>query len=377
MKMPSPARADLHKALYVPAATVSLGAANDDLLRVHGLAVTSVEVDLQLSVAGTFKFTIPNTFDPARAEFLTAFGKPALNLLKLGTRIWIRMGYGDRSGQSFLLSGYITNVGTSFSEGSSPDLEVSGQDALYRLTLGTSEHRLEKKSVQDAVAKVAADNGFSLRLKGSPPSEVTLDSNHQSDMDFLRKLAANFSTREKKWEFFSRADASVDTLHFRPRTMDSEPVGTLKWGADLLSFRPEANLGNQVSRLVVEGWDEVAKKEIVGEARAHGDAIGKAKTAGQIQQSFLSREVVRKLRLPVKSKKEADERAEAELANMIADHLKGDGETFGFPELLPDTRVKLDGLGAKFSRTFYVTKTVHSFNSSGYRTRFSIEEPDS
>ena len=374
--MPSPARADLHKALYVPAATVSLGAPGQDLLRVHGLAVTSVEVDLQLSMAGTFRFTIPDAFDAARAEFLTARGQPALNLLKLGTRIWIRMGYGDRSGQPLLLSGYITNVGTSFSEGGSPDLEVSGQDALYRLTLGTNEHRLEKKSVQDAVAKVAVDNGFSLRLSGSPPGEVTLDSNLQSDMDFLRDLTANFSTRKQKWEFFSRAGEQVDTLHFRPRSMDAASIGTLKWGADLLSFRPEANLGNQVARVEVQGWDEVAKVKIVGEARAQGEG-GRVKTGGQIQQSFLAREVVRTLRLPVKSKKEADERAEAELANTISDHLKGEGETFGFPELLPDTRIRLDGLGAKFSRTFYVTKTVHSYNASGYRTRFSIEEPDS
>jgi phage protein D len=374
--MPSPARADLHNALYVPAATIALGAPGQDLLHVHGLAFTSVEVDLSLSMAGTFKFTITDAFDAARAEFLTARGRPALNLLKLGTRIWIRMGYGDLAGQQLLLSGYITNVGTSFNEGASPDLEVSGQDSLYRLTLGTSEHRLENKSVQDAVAKVAVDNGFSLRLAGSPPGEVTLDSNLQSDMDFLRSLATNFSTRRQKWEFFSRAGAMVDTLHFRPRSVDAAPVGTLKWGADLLSFRPEANLGNQVSRVIVQGWDEIAKAPIVGEARAHGEG-GKPRTAGQIQQSFLSREVVRKLRLPVKSKKEADERAEAELANTISDHLRGDGETFGFPELLPDTRVILAGLGAKFSRTFYVTKAVHSYNSSGYRTRFSIEEPDS
>lgn len=374
--MPSPARTDLHKALYVPAASIALGAPSQDLLRTHGLPFTSAEVDLQLSMAGTFKFTIPDTFDLARADFLTARGQPALNLLKLGTRVWIRMGYGDRAGQPLLLSGYITNVGTSFNEGSSPDLEVSGQDALYRLTLGTREHRLEKKSVRDAVAVVAADNGFSMRLSGSPPSEVTLDSDLQSDMDFLRQLVANFSTRKEKWEFFSRAGEFVDTLHFRPRAMEAAPVGTLKWGADLLSFRPEANLGNQVGKVVVQGWDEVKKAKIVGEARAQGEG-GKVKTGGQIQQSFLSREVVRTVRLPVKSKKEADERAEAEMANTIADHLRGDGETFGFPELLPDTRVKLDGLGAKFSRTFYVTKTRHTYNSSGYRTHFSVEEPDS
>ena len=374
--MPSPRRADLQKSLYVPAAAVSLGAPGQDLLHTHGLAFTNVEVDLHLSMTGTFKFTVTNCFDIGRAEFLTARGRPALDVLKLGTRVWIRMGYGDRSGQQVLLSGYITNVGTSFSEGASPDLEVSGQDVLYRLNLGTNERRLEAKSVRDAVALVAADNGFSLRFAGTPPDQVTLDSNFEKDLEFLRRLTSSFSTRNKKWEFFSRADEAGDTLHFRPRSVDAAPVGTLKWGADLLSFRPQADLGNQVSKVVVQGWDEVAKQAIVGEARAQGEG-GKPKTAGQIQQGFLSREVVRTLRLPVKSKKEADERAEAALANMIADHLRGEGETFGFPELLPDTRVKLDGLGAKFSRTFYVTKTVHRFDSSGYRTRFSVEEPDS
>jgi phage protein D len=378
MKMPSPARTDLHKALYVPAASISLGAASQDLLRTHGLAFTSVQVDLQLSMAGTFKFTVPNTFDVGRAEFLTARGERALNLLKLGERVWIRMGYGDQSGQQYLLSGYITNIGTSFAEGSSPDLEVSGQDSLYRLTLGTHEHRFEAKSVQDAVGQVARDNGFSLRFGGTPPAGVTLDANMQSDLAFVGKLAANFSTPKAKWEFFSRVDKSGgDKLYFRPRSVGDAPVGTLKWGADLLSFRPEAGLGDQVSRVVVKGWDEVGKAEIIGEARAQVSAGGKTKTAGQIQQSFLSSEAVRTFRYPVKSKKEADERAAAELATIIVDHLKGEGETFGFPELLPDTRVKLEGLGAKFSRTYYVTKTVHTYDSSGYRTRFSIEEQDS
>ena len=369
-------RADRSDALYVPAASVCLGTAGQDLLHDHGLAVTQVEVDLQLSVAGTFKFTIPNTFHAGRQDFLTAFGEPALELLKLGTRVWITMGYGDRKQQALLLSGYITGVGTSFAEGASPDLEVSGQDALYRLTLGTRDHRVEKGSVQDAVAKVAKDNNFSLDFKGTPPSDVTLDSNMQSDMDFLRKVAENFSKPKEKWEFFSRAKESVDTLYFRPRSITDPEIGVLKWGADLLSFKPEANLGNQISRVDVHGWNETTKEPILGQAHAQG-ADPNAKTGSEIQSGFLTREVVRELRLPVRSTQEANQRAAAELAKALVDHLKGEGETFGFPELLPDTRIRLDGLGAKFSRSFYVTKTVHRYDSSGYRTRFTIEASES
>lgn len=372
------ARADRSDALYVPAATVCLGTSQQDLLHHHGLAVTQVEVDLQLSMTSMFKLVIPNTFHAGRQEFLTAFGQPALDLLKLGTRVWIWMGYGDRKRQSLLLSGYITAVGTNFAEGASPDLEVSGQDSLYRLTLGTRDHRVESGSVKDAVTKVAKDNNFSPEFKEEPPpSKMTLDSNMQSDLDFLRKVVGDYSQPKKKWEFFSRAAESKDFLCFCPRSFNDPEVGVLKWGADLLSFKPEANLGNQISRVDVHGWDEVAKKPILGQARAQGGTDPEAKTGGEIQSGFLTREVVRELKLPVRSIEEANQRAAAELAKSIVDHLKGEGETLGFPELLPGCLLRLDGIGAKFSRSFYVTKTTHRYDSSGYRTRFSIEEPDS
>jgi phage protein D len=360
--------------LYVPAATIDLGAVGSDMRQAHGLVATQVEVDLQLSVAGQFRFTIPNTFHAERADFLTPGGAPVLPLLALGTRIWIRMGYGDRARQKLLFSGFITVVGTAFAEGGSPELEVSGTDATYRMTLGTSEHRFEQKKVSDAVNKVAAENGFDLKFAGTPPDNLTLDSNLQTDLEFLGKLAQNFSTPEQKWEFYARADERQDKLHFRPRRKDDPPIATLQWGADLLSFKPEVNLGNQVSKVEVHGWDEVAKKKILGVARA-GQGQDGAVPGGDIQRRAFGKETVLELRFPVKSKHEADQRAAAELAKRTNDLVKGEGETFGFPELLPDTTIALAGLGSKFSATYYVTKTVHRYDTSGYRTRFSIERP--
>ena len=368
------ARAERHHNLYAPAASIGLGAPDRDMRQTHGLAVTTIEVDLQLSVAGQFRFTIPNTFDAGHAEFLTPRGDRVLDHVRLGARVWIRMGYGDQRGQTLLMSGFITAVATSFAEGGSPELEVSGSDATYKMTLGTREHRFENKSVREAVGKVASDNGFELRFAGTPPGNITLDSNMQSDLDFLIKLAQSFSNPKEKWEFYARAVERGDELHFRPRQDKATPVGTLKWGVDLLSFKPEANLGNQVSKVEVHGWDEVGKKPILGVATAGGMAAG-ATEGGQLQQRVFGRESVLQLRFPVKSKQEADERAAAELAKRANDHVRGEGETFGFPELLPDTNLRLDGLGRKFSTNYYVTKTVHRFDTSGYRTRFSIEEP--
>lgn len=366
------ARSSAAPGLYVPGASIDLGAFDQDMRLSHGLVFTQVEVDLQLSVAGQFRFTIPHAFDAERGDFFTPFGKPLMPLLKLGTRVWIRMGYGDRAQQMPLLAGFITALGTGFAEGGAPEVEVSGTDATYLMTLGTKEHRFESKSVRDAVALVAQQNGFSLKFSGTPPSNVTLDSNLQTDLEFLGKLAQNFSTPQQKWEFFARPRKSGDELHFRPRSEIEPPLATLKWGVDLLSFKPEINLGNQVSKVEVHGWDELKKEKILGVATADGHG---GKPGGDIQRAAFGRETVLELRLPVKSKEEADQRAAAALAKRTNDLVKGDGETLGFPELLPDTSVALAGLGEQFSKTYYVTKTVHRYDSGGYRTRFSIERP--
>ena len=359
--------------LYVPGASIALGEESSDLYKTYGLNFTQVEVDLQLSVGGQFRFTIPRAFDIEKRDFFTPFGQPLMPLVKLGTRVWIRMGYGEPNRQTLLFSGFIIQVSTSFAEGGAPELEVSGQDLTYLLTLGTNEHRItEKQTMRDAVDAVAKKNGIKLKFSGNPPSNVTLDANKQTDLDFLRKLVENFSKANEKWEFFVRAAPGQDELHFRPRSPTNPPLVTLSWGADLLSFKPEINLGNQVQKVKVLGWDEERKEEIVGEATVENGTKGE-KGGGNIQQSAFGREAVLELKLPVKSKEEAKQRAEAALADRKNDLLKGEGETFGLAELLPDTSVELTGIGKQFSALYYVTKTVHRYDTSGYRTRFSVE----
>ena len=44
-------------------------------------------------------------------------------------------------------------------------------------------------------------------------------------------------------------------LHFATRNNDASDVVELVYGQGLLSFKPEANLASQVSRVEVYGWD--------------------------------------------------------------------------------------------------------------------------
>jgi Bacteriophage probable baseplate hub protein len=357
--------------LYVPAFTVSLGSNDRDMLTTHGLAATSVSVDLALSMSGTFSFSIPDTFDPERSEFLTKNKDPVLDLLTLGKRVWIRMGYGDRKAQKPILSGYITAVGTGFAEGGSPTLEVSGVDSTYLLTLGTQKFQSEL-TVEEMVSMIARQSRLRAEVKGVPGTKMLLGPNMQSGLAYLRRLATKFSSASEKFEFYARATPDGDELHFRPRQVQSAPVGTLSWGVDLLSFKPEFSIGEQVSEVKILSWDDVAKKKIVGRATREPAATSGGTSGGAVQKKLFG-DAVLELYHPVRTQQEADDRAASELAQRAQSYVGGTGETFGFPELLPDTNVALEGLGKRFSKTFYVRKTVHRFDASGYRTRFTVE----
>ena len=359
--------------LYVPAASIDLGAVGSDMRQAHGLVSTQVEVDLQLSVAGQFRFTIPNTFHAERADFLTPRGAPVLPLLALGTRVWIRMGYGDRARQKLLFSGFITVVGTAFAEGGSPELEVSGTDATYRMTLGTSEHRFEQKKVSDAVNKVAAENGFDLKFVGTPPENLTLDANLQTDLEFLGKLAQNFSTPEQKWEFYARADERRDKLHFRPRR-NGRPADR----DAAVGRRPaELQARGQPRQPGLEGrgprLGRGRKKKIVGVARA-GQGQDGAVPGGDIQRRAFGKRDGARASLPgeVEARGRSARRRRARQAHQRSRQGRGRDLRSSRAAARYDDRARRAS-ASKFSTTYYVTKTVHRYDTSGYRTRFSVE----
>ena len=44
--------------------------------------------------------------------------------------------------------------------------------------------------------------------------------------------------------------------------------------------------------------------------------------------------------------------------------------THGLPSLCAGVKVNIEGIGARFSGTYYVTSTTHTLGESGYITRF-------
>lgn len=352
---------------HAPAFAVRVG--RDDLMRDLLVAVSQLEVDMVLGAAARFSFTVTNSYSHKLHTFKSGRGADVLKLLSFGAEVEICMGYGDAKSTPIALSGMITEITTSFPDGGAPELAISGYDHGFALTVGKNSRTWAKARDSDAAQEIASFNNLGAKIETTKAKQAQIEQNQESDWEFLKKLADR-----NHFELF------VDerkTLHFAPPNDKATAVARLAYGEGLLSFKPEANLAGQISRVEVYGWDPKAKKAIVGRASAGEESGLTGKSAGQHLNALVrdpSKRPTLRLRQPVFTQAEADQRAKAALNERAKQFLTGEGEAIGLPELRPDRNVELDKLGAPFSKTYYIQQATHKIDASGYRTRFKVKE---
>jgi phage protein D len=354
---------------YAPTYAVRLG--RQDLMRDLVVAVSQVEVDMKLGGASHFAFTVTDCYNQKLEAFQTGRGANLLKLLTFGAEVEICMGYGDARSTPTAVRGLITELSTNFPESGSPELSVGGFDHGHALTLGQRSRTWKDALDSDAAHDIASFNNLNETIETTRGPRKQIEQNQESDWSFLQKLAER--------NHFELYVDERNNLHFGKPNDKGGAVIRLVYGEGLLSFKPEANLYGQISKVELYGWDKNTKKAFIGVARA-GEESGRlsGKSGGQYLNSFVRDPTKRPtllLRQPVFSQAEADQRAKAALNERAKDFLTGDGESIGLPEVRPDRNVELAGLGVPFSKTYYIQEATHKIDGNGYRTRFKVKEP--
>lgn len=350
----------LHRNFYAPAFQIMVN--GKDILTTFFMEIASVQVDNTLKGADRFSFTVNSTFNFQTREFehltdLFAFGNPVV----------ISLGYQDVKSLKLMHRGIITAVQTSFPASGLPQINVSGYDLTYCMTKGKRSRNWEKKKDSDVMSQVAREYGLNPVVEDTRVEHPKIEQSQESDFQFLEKLA-----ERNGYELY----AFDSDLFFRPPANDEAAVVTLEWGKGLVSFAPEINISEQISKVEVRGWDVNAKKEIVGTA-GQGDEPGRDSTrrsGAEFVKSVCKDAGELKVRIPVFSKQEADRRAEAILKKRSELLVQGGGESIGIPEIRADSNIELKGLGKLFSKTYYVEQSTHTVSTSGYKTTFKIKD---
>jgi hypothetical protein len=339
-----------------------------DLLTSELVEITEAQVDSTLEGMDQFSFTVNGSFDVEQREFVTARTLDAIQrLFVFGSEVEIQMGYRDRGKRKLVHRGMITSVKTSFPSSGTPQITVSGYDLSYCMKHNKKSRPWDDRRDSQIATAIAKEYKLKAQVEDSKVVHPRTEQNQQTDQEFLAKLAERNGFEVYTFD---------RTLHFHKPESEQAAVITLEWGKGLVSFTPEINIAEQITEVEVRGWNVATKREIVGKART-GDELGRdggQSSGGEVVKAACREKKTLKMRYPVRSQQEADQKARSILKQRSELFIQGSGESIGLPEILPNTNIRLESLGNLFSKTYFVEQATHTINASGYRTTFKVKE---
>jgi len=316
--------------------------------------IASLEVETDLELAGSFRFTLHNGDNTLLDSAL----------LDLGKTVEIHLGYGNDLVPAFL--GEIAAIEPSFPRDGPPTVQVTGYDKSYRMRHAQprpTQYRFLNDSV--IAAQIALANGL-IPVVDPTPGLASQTIQVESDMAFLKARAR---------QYFFDVYVEWDRLHFQfPRPQLAAHV--LEWGRNLSSFNPRISAAGLAGLQVVRSYSQELAQTIAVTALAVDlDLDNLVERLGSSAVDLLTG-LARKgvLHQPVDSPLEAAELARSLLAELLEGMYEGTGSCIGLPGLRAGEYLTVTGVGRRFSGTYRVRKVTHRIDDNGFSTDFSITQ---
>jgi len=283
-----------------------------------------------------------------------------------------------------MLRATFQSVDPSFPEAGPPVLTVRGLNILQQLR--TKKYTYAWTSQTPSNIALAFNNfrdGGQPRLRSSvtkktwtvginaqaASNETPIDylaQTDQYDVAFLLQLAHSQG-------YVLEADEATQQLYFGPSQTSTSTNYQLEWGKGLISFKPSLSTANQWQSVTVRGWDRQTQKPINATVDLTDPQV--AKLNGNLHNLIQDRQQ-QTVDLPVFTTAEAKQKARAILLDRSKEIVTGHGKTIGLPALRAGTLVNIQGIGARLSGTYFVTKTTHTLGEGGYVTEFDCRRED-
>ncbi|MEU7166238.1 VgrG-related protein [Streptomyces morookaense] len=252
---------------------------------------------------------------------------------------------------------------------------IRALDHAHRLRRGTRVLAYRQMSAGQIAQKIADLAGVRTGKIDDPGVVYEfLTQPAMSDWDFLSHLA-----RESGCDLFLRDGR----LHFeKPARASGAPAkGTpsrqspfaLEFGENLLKVSSTASLRDQVTSVVVRGWDPERKQPVVAQPAPR--TAPSRDVTWRAERSVVRGEPLLLAGLPRGVQSEAEHVAQA-MAQEVAAGLTGlRAVVRGEPRLRLRSAVTLKGLGKRFDGRYAVTSVRHEFHpDSGYLTELTVDE---
>lgn len=285
------------------------------------------------------------------------------DLFSEGNVVEIEMGYRDNL--ESLFQGEITGIEPDFPNEEAPTLTVRGYDRRHRLMGRRKTRTFLNMKDSDIASQIAGEWSLSPEVEDT---EVTLDyvlQNNQTDFLFLQERARRIGYE---------VSATDRTLRFQSPQNEGNGALTLRREVDLLEFSVRLSTIGQVEEVIVQGWNPSDKTEFVANSVAGNERPMRGADSGPTRvRSVFSGSSDTAVNTPVQSQSEADQLANGRLREIALRYIEGYGVCIGRTDLRAGQLIEIEGLGTRFSGSYYVTSTEHSYKpNTGYRTSFSV-----
>ena len=285
-------------------------------------------------------------------------------VLKLGAEL--KVFGGEVSSPTEIFRGKITALEGRFPDNAPPDLVVLAEDGLQAARMQRRTKNWDKVSLSDLAKQVASQLGLTPVVDGLDRSIGDQEQLNESDLSFLRRLMSRYD-----------ADLQVvgSELHASPRSQAQRNQIEINLGSQLKQVRVSADLAQQAAEVTVAGWDYSQGQAITATSQTTQLGPGSGQTGGQwLLNGFHLRRSEHLAQFSTFNAQEAQSLADAEYSQRARTFLVAHGVSEGNPNLRVGSYLKLNGLGPRFSNTYYTTATVHRFDTHrGYETRFRAE----
>lgn len=280
--------------------------------------------------------------------------------IEIGSSVEVKLG----EGKNLLFKGEVTALEPSWGLEGMASLNVRALDNTHRLGRGRKTRWFKDKKDSEIAQTVGAECNLSVDVDDTQEVHPYTLQRNESNLGFLKRLAARnnhvLSVEEGK-------------LIFKKASLNGSAL-TLSYGQNVRSLRMQFNSQDQVTKVVVRGWDVREKKEIVGTASV-GDieTIGGGKKGAEIANAKFGESVAYITDVPVGSQAEANALAKAEMNRLARQFCHGTGTAEGNDKLRAGSSVKVEGLKGGHNGPFFIVSSRHTITaSSGYVTEFQF-----
>ncbi len=283
--------------------------------------------------------------------------------IQIGNEIEVLLAGTDATSLTSVFKGTVTSLEPEFSHGGAY-VGLRAYDGSHFLHQTKKAQTFQNMTAADIARKVGHANGIDEgTIDDGGPALDFVQQNNETDWEFLWKLA-------------QRIDFEVlvidRKLYFRHAgPPDGTQPADLKWGDNLLSFKPRVTAVGQVDQVTVRARNPAASQpfEATVQVTEPASVIGIARAD---VASALSGGTVVVADRPMTSQQEAQDLATSYAAHIGHAYLEAEGSCKGNPSIKAGSTVKIDGIGQKYGGTYVVSSCVQLFQGShGYKTHFS------